>query len=129
MLGLAWLEDVHDHVPGARRLLVLAVVSVAAACVTPFGPAVWAYAIGLSTNPAVTARITEWQPTSLRSLPGIAFFVSAIAVVALIARRGRRRPWPTLAWLAVFFLIGAYAMRGARLVAARCGRRRSPASS
>jgi hypothetical protein len=112
VLGLAWLEDVHDHVPGARRLLVLAAVSVAAACITPFGPAVWAYAIGLSTNPAVTARITEWQPTSLRSLPGIAFFLSAMAVVALIARRGTTTPWPTLAWLAVFFLIGAYALRG-----------------
>ena len=92
--------------------LVLAAVSVAAACITPFGPAVWAYAIGLSTNPAVTARITEWQPTSLRSLPGIAFFGSAMAVVALIARRGTTTPWPTLAWLAVFFLIGAYALRG-----------------
>jgi hypothetical protein len=112
VLGLAWLEDVHDRVPGARRLLLIAVVSAAAACVTPFGPAVWAYALGLSTNPEVTVRITEWQPTSLRSIPGIAFFGSAFAIVALIARRGTRTPWPTLAWLAVFFLIGAYALRG-----------------
>ncbi len=112
VLGLAWLEDVHDRIPGARRLLIIAGVSVVAACVTPFGPAVWAYAFGLSTNPEVTARITEWQPTSLRSVPGILFFGSALAVVALIARRGRPTPWPTLAWLAVFFLIGAYALRG-----------------
>jgi len=60
----------------------------------------------------VTARITEWQPTSLRSIPGIVFFGSALAVVVLIARRGRVTPWPTLAWLAVFFLLGAYAIRG-----------------
>jgi hypothetical protein len=112
VLGLAWLEDVHDRVPGARRLLVIAAVSVLAACLTPFGPWVWSYAVGLSTNPEVTARITEWQPTSLRSIPGIAFFASAMAVVALIARRGRTTPWPTLAWLAVFFLVGAYALRG-----------------
>jgi hypothetical protein len=112
VLGLAWLEDVHDKDPGARRVLLVAVVSVLAACITPFGPAVWAYAIGLSTNPEVTARITEWQPTSLRSIPGIAFFGSAMAVVVLIARRGERTPWPTLAWLAVFFVIGAYALRG-----------------
>ena len=112
VLGLAWLEDVHDRVPGARRLLILAVVSVVAACVTPFGPAVWAYALGLSTNPEVTARITEWQPTSIRNVPGMLFFASAFAVVVLIARRGRTTPWPTLAWLAVFFLIGVYALRG-----------------
>ena len=112
VLGLAWLEDVHDHVPERRRLLVIAGVSVVAACVTPFGPAVWAYALGLSTNPEVTARITEWQPTSLRSVPGMLFFASAFAVVALIARRGRPTPWPTLAWLAVFFVIGVYALRG-----------------
>ena len=112
VLGLAWLEDVHDRVPGARRLLLIAGVSVIAACVTPFGPAVWEYAFGLSTNPEVTARITEWQPTSLRSVPGIIFFGSALAVVALIARHGQATPWPTLAWLAVFFLIGVYALRG-----------------
>ena len=45
-------------------------------------------------------------------IPGILFFGSALAVVVLIARRGRATPWPTLAWLAVFFLIGAYAIRG-----------------
>ena len=31
---------------------------------------------------------------------------------SLIARRGTTTPWPTLAWLAVFFLIGAYASAG-----------------
>ena len=112
VLGLAWLEDVHDRVPRPHRALVVAVVSSAAACVTPFGPAVWAYALGLSTNRFVTERITEWQPTSLHDVPGILFFGSAMAVVALIARRGKRTSWPTLAWLGVFFVIGAYAVRG-----------------
>jgi hypothetical protein len=112
VLGLAWLEDVHDRVPEARRLLLVAAASAVAACVTPFGPLVWAYALGLSTNAEVTARITEWQPTSVRSIPGILFFGSALAVVVLIARRGRTLPWPTLAWLAIFFLIGVFAIRG-----------------
>ncbi len=112
VVGLAWLEDLHDHVPRPHRVLLVAVVSAMAACVTPFGPAVWVYAVGLSTNAEVTARITEWQTTSLRSIPGILFFSSALAVVVLIARRGRVTPWPTLAWLAVFFLLGAYAIRG-----------------
>src|SRR5262245_31639919 len=112
VLGLAWLEDVHDHVPRASRTLLVAAASVLAACITPFGPAVWLYAIGLTTNADVTARITEWQPTTIRTIPGIAFFGSALIVVALMARRGERTTWPTLAWLAVFFLVGVYALRG-----------------
>jgi hypothetical protein len=112
VLGLAWLEDVHDRRRDARRTLLVAIASAVAACITPFGPTVWVYAIGLSTDPSVTARITEWQPTSLRDLTGILFFLSALAVVVLIARSGRRVDWPTLAWLGAFFVIGAYAQRG-----------------
>jgi hypothetical protein len=66
----------------------------------------------VSSNPTVTQRITEWQATSLHDVPGLLFFGSALAVVALIARRGVRTSWPTLAWLGVFFVIGAYAIRG-----------------
>jgi hypothetical protein len=112
VLGLAWLEDVHDHVPDRHRLLVIAVVSALATLVNPFGPAIWAYAAGLTTNPFVTSRISEWQPTTLRTIPGLLFFGSVALVVALLARRGRVTPWPTLVWLAVFAAIGAYAIRG-----------------
>ncbi len=112
VLGLAWLEDLHDREPSPHRPLVVAAVSAAAACLTPFGPAVWLYAVGLTTNPEVTARITEWQPTSLRSVPGLLFFASVLGVAAVIARRGRATSWPTLAWLAVFFAIGVVAQRG-----------------
>ena len=112
VLGLAWLEDVHDGHTMARQTLAVAIVSVVAACLTPFGPFVWLYATGLSTNAGVTARVTEWQPTSIRDVPGLLFFASALAVVVLIARSQRRIPWPTLAWLGAFFLIGVYAQRG-----------------
>ena len=112
VLGLAWLEDLHDRVARPHRPLVIAVVSAAAACITPFGPWVWVYAVALSTNPDVTARITEWQPTSLRDVPGLLFFASALGVVVLIARRGRPTSWPTLAWLGFFFLLGLFAQRG-----------------
>ena len=112
VLGLAWLEDVHDRRADARRTLIAAGLSAVAACLTPTGPLVWVYAAGLSSNPSVTARITEWQPTSLRDVPGLLFFASALAIALLIGRSGRRIPWPTLAWLGVFFVIGAYAQRG-----------------
>jgi hypothetical protein len=112
VVGLAWLEDAHDRRPGARQTLAAAAVAALAAILNPFGPAVWGYALGLTTNGFVTARITEWQPTSLRTVPGMLFFGSALAVVALLARRASAVSWPTLAWLAVFFAIGAYAIRG-----------------
>ena len=112
ILGLAWLEDVHDRVPSRHRALFIAVVSAAAALVNPFLAGVWAYAAGLSTNAFVTSRITEWQPTTLRTIPGMLFFGSVAVVVVILARRGRATSWPTLAWLAVFAAIGAYAIRG-----------------
>jgi hypothetical protein len=99
-------------VPNRHRLLILAAISGAAALANPFGPEVWAYAAGLSTNSFVTGRISEWQPTSLRTIPGILFFGSAAVVVAFIARLGRRVPWPTLAILGLFAAIGTYAIRG-----------------
>jgi hypothetical protein len=112
VVGLAWLEDVADGVPRASRTLLVALVSALAACVTPFGPMVWVYAAGLTLDPEVTERISEWQPTSLRTVPGILFFSSVMGVVMLLARSGATAPWPRLAWLAVFFLIGVYAIRG-----------------
>jgi hypothetical protein len=112
MLALAWIEDLHDRDLRARRTLLVGIATVLAACITPFGPGVWTYAIGLSSNPDVTARTTEWQPTSLRDSTGLLFFASLAAVIALIARSGRRVPWPTLLWLGAFAAIGIVAQRG-----------------
>lgn len=112
VLGLAWLEDTSERSAGAQRTLLVGLASALAACLTPFGPAVWAYAFGLSTNPEVTRRITEWQPTTIRDAAGILFFVSAGVIVAWVARSGRAVPWPTLVWLVVFAAIGLYAQRG-----------------
>lgn len=112
VLGLAWLEDLHDRVDRSYRTLAVGVVAALAACATPFGPAVWAYAVGLSTNSQVSRLISEWQPTSLADVPGVLFFSSALGVAVLVARRRRRVPWPTLVWLGIFFAIGVYAARG-----------------
>jgi hypothetical protein len=112
VLGLAWLEDLHDRVARQHSALAIAAVAAAAACVSPFGPAVWAYAIGLSVNPEVTQRITEWQRTSPGDIPGMLFYASAAATLVLLIRRRRATPWPTWVWLGLTFVIGAYAARG-----------------
>ena len=129
VLGLAWLEDVHDRVPGAHRSLLVAVVSALAACVTPFGPVVWAYAVGLSTNPEVTERITEWQPTSLRDVPGH-------AVLRVGARRRRAHRPPRAGRPVADARLARRLLRHRRLrhprrrlVAARAPSRRSPGRS
>ncbi len=112
LVGLAWLEDVHDGHTAATRTLLVAIAAAIAALINPFGSAVWLYATGLTTNPLVTERITEWQPTTVRTLPGLAFFASALLVAAFLARRGRTTSWPALLAFAVFFGIGAWAARG-----------------
>ena len=100
-----------------------------AACLTPFGPAVWVYAAGLTADPEVTSRVSEWQPTSIHDVAGLLFFASALAVVAIVARRGRVVPWPSLLGLAVFFVIGLWAQRGHCLVGARGGADRRDAAA
>ena len=112
VLGLAWLEDLHDGIQDRHRALRVALVAGAAALINPFGFGVWGYAAGLSTNSFVTSRISEWQPTTLRTVPGMLFFGSVAATALLLARRGRATSWPTLAWLALFAAIGTYAIRG-----------------
>ncbi len=109
--GAAWLSDLSAGRP-YRRTLGLTIASAVAPLLNPFGPAVYAYAIGLTTNSLVTDRIAEWQPTSPRTIPGLLFFGSALLAVVLLVRRGQFVRWPTLAWLGGLFLIGAYAVRG-----------------
>jgi hypothetical protein len=112
VVGLAWLEDLHDRVRNPHRTLAIAVGSAAAALVNPFGIGVWGYALGLSTNAFVTSRISEWQPTTLRTIPGMLFFGSVALVTVLLVRRSRAVSGPTWVWLALFAAIGAYAIRG-----------------
>ena len=112
VVGLAWVADARDRVPQPHRLLAVAVVSALAACVTPFGPAVWTYAAGLSVDPIVTQRISEWQRTSLADPAGVVYALSLVAVVGLVVlRRSAVRP-AMLLWLGVFAVIGLYAIRG-----------------
>jgi len=112
LLGFAWLEDMNERAPKPGRTFWVAAASVVAANLNPFGIKVWSYAIGIPTNPEITKFVSEWQPPSIRDFAGAAFFISAAAVVAILAVRGRRTPWPSLLSLGAFFAIGLFAVRG-----------------
>jgi hypothetical protein len=111
-LGLALLEDFLSR----RRLtLVLAVVtglSVVATLLTPFGFDAWVYVMELSSNPVVSALVSEWQATDLGSVDGLLFYSSVAAVLALLLYRGRVISWLQVLWLAGFVLLGLRAVRG-----------------
>ena len=111
LLGIAWVEDRHEHRPQARRTLLIALVSLGATLLNPFGIRVWSYAVDLSTNPTLTKFISEWQPPTIRDSEGLAFFTSFVLVCAFVARRRRAIPWPTLLWLGSFFALGLLAER------------------
>ena len=102
VLGLAWLEDVHDRRAGrapARSLVARRQRR------RRLRDAVRAGGLGVRASACRRTRrsprrITEWQPTSLRTVPG--------HPVLRVGARGRRAaspgaaaptPWPTLAWL------------------------------
>lgn len=112
LCGLAWLEDLHDRAPRRFELPLVALVSIAISALNPAGVGVWGYAASLASNPTLSARVTEWQPTTLRDGQGMLFWASVAAVVAILARGRRRASWPALAWLGVFAYLGAVAVRG-----------------
>ena len=114
-VAVAIADDRVAGRPGVRRLLIVLGVSLGASCVTPFGPAVWPYALGIATNAEITRYITEWQRTSPLTFTGLLFYLSVAGAAALLwLARGRAAfpPWPTLAWLGGLAALGVYAERG-----------------
>lgn len=113
IVGLAVLEDIYARDrQGARRLIIVGIVTVAATFVNPFGPHVWTYAYDLSTNPIIRKTVTEWAPIDLSSFAGVAFFATAAGIAGWLAVRGVRTPWTWLVWVGVFFFLTLPAGRG-----------------
>jgi len=114
-IGLAALDDVVRRRPGRRTMLVVLVASALATCLTPFGPEVWRYAVGLSTNATIARLISEWQRTSPLSVLGVLYYGSVLAAALVVVRAHRRgrtiEPGRAL-WLLALAALGAYAERG-----------------
>jgi hypothetical protein len=119
LLALALLADLLDR-RSPRLVGAVTLASVAATLVNPFGLDVWRYVVNLATNPTISSRVSEWRPPSPTDPAGLLFYVSVLAVVALLVVHGRRAApgtrrlpaWPGLLTLLIFGVAGAVTGRG-----------------
>jgi hypothetical protein len=111
ILGSAWVVDRHER-RASRRLLAVTLLSLAATLVNPYGIRVWGYALTLSRVPEIRRMIVEWQPPTIQTYSGAAFFASIAGVIVLMVLRPTRIPIRNLLALGVFSLLGLSALRG-----------------
>lgn len=91
--------------------LALLVATVAATFVTPFGPAVWSYAVEIAGNETIRNSVAEWRSPSPLTINGGPFWWSGIGVALVgVAKRRTIRPID-VARLVVFFALGVPARR------------------
>lgn len=79
--------------PDLRRLAALgatAVATLAATVMNPIGGDIFGYVLKLLTDPPSQGLVNEWQPPTVRSLAGQAFFLATLLLIAALAL-GRRR--------------------------------------
>ena len=112
LILLVLLEDLANREPEIRRLVLLGAASIVASLANPFGLRVWSYVVEISTDPRIRSSVVEWQPPTLGTFTGAAFFLSVAAVVVLISTGDERPSWTSLVWLGLFFLIGLSSLRG-----------------
>ena len=88
--------------PAARRLAQMLLLAVAAACVNPVGPAVFAESVRYAGHPNLRT-LAEWQPLHFTLGPGgHRAYLLALALVLTGARRFSRADWLVLVPFAVW---------------------------
>jgi hypothetical protein len=98
------------RVLGSTGIALVGAVAAVATLVTPFGIDTWRYVATLASNPAVAGQVSEWRPPSPIDPAGAVFYVSLLAVLAVVVLRvradgGMRRE--RLAPIATVFVFGA----------------------
>lgn len=103
-----WRDDGIAPPPLPLRCAILGVAA-AAACITPYGPSLFAYIAGELQAPH---PLTEWQPVALGDAAHLPFQLLLIAVVVTLpfARMLRERPWRA----AVVAIVAVMALRHQR---------------
>jgi hypothetical protein len=110
-LLVAWLEDRRANPRGANGAVLVSLASLLAANLNPFGVRIWSYVVGISTNRQIVGLISEWQPTTIRTIEGFVFLASALVVAGVVVRQHRRLAWPPLVGIGVLFVLGLLAIR------------------
>jgi hypothetical protein len=111
LTGMAWLENRSQGGGVARETRGIALATLVATLLNPFGVGVWRYAFALATNQTILTDIAEWSAPSLRTASGTLFFLSGIAVAGYLARRRGSAETIDLLWLGGFFLLGLSSLR------------------
>jgi hypothetical protein len=83
-----------------------------ATILTPWGAAVWTYAIELARDPRLRELVIEWQPPSLLSYVGLALAVTVVGAAVVLLRAGRRSDWPVVLWVAFLAIVATTSERG-----------------
>ena len=88
-----------------RQLFVVAVVGTLASFVTPYGPHLLLYDIGVGTNSQIGQYISEWNSPNFHSVVELLTFALAIAVFVFAVRTRRLPVLETT--LTILFFLGA----------------------
>jgi hypothetical protein len=88
-----------------RQLAVVSVVGLGASFVTPYGPYLLFYDIGVGTNSQIGQYISEWNSPNFHSVVELVTFALIISVFLFAVRR--RRVMVLEATLTVVFFLGA----------------------
>lgn len=114
-LGIAWEHASAEHgspteklraalAGDARAHVLIAIAAGIAACVNPYGPAIWRYVAENSSSPS-SRGLSEWARTTITDACGVRLMVAWIALGLVIARKKRiPPPRDALAMVAFTFL-------------------------
>jgi hypothetical protein len=96
--------------PFGRWLGLAALASVAAACITPYGPGLLSYDLRVAGNGQIAQYIAEWNSPDFHSLVSLCEFVAPLIILVVVLRR---RSFPVLetTLAAAFFVAGLRADR------------------
>jgi hypothetical protein len=75
--------------PYTRPLALALVVSAVASCLSPYGPSVLPYDLGVTLNPQIGQYIAEWQSPDFHSVEMLAFYLIPLLVLGLAFRSKR----------------------------------------
>jgi hypothetical protein len=73
--------------PFPARLALIGLISLGAACISPYGPRLLTYDLSVAHNPQIGKYIEEWQSPNFGSIVVVATFLIFLAVIVVALRR------------------------------------------